>query len=291
MSIRKAIITCAGYGTRFLPITKTIQKEMLPILNRPTIDYTVEDCIKAGIEEIIFVVKEGEVQVQNYYSENPRLYQYLVKMGKEEQYKNVEHLHTQAKFTFVVQKDSEVYGTGTPVKLAQEYVKNEEAFLVLMGDDFIYNADGSSNSAAMIKLFEKTGSAAVMSCLERPTELLHKYGIAEVDERAGEKYLKTLVEKPKPGTAPSNLANLSKYIFTPQVFDILATQKVNAQTGEFFITDTVLELAQKAPVVIHTPKGAYVDSGFPLEWLKANLLVAKDKPELASELKQFIATW
>jgi UTP--glucose-1-phosphate uridylyltransferase len=286
--IRKAIITTAGYGTRFLPVTKAIQKEMLPILNRPLVDYVVEDCIKAGVEEIIFVVREGDVQIQEYYSESKRLLKYLEKMNKADQYKKVEYIHTQAKFHFVTQDDKELYGTAVPVKLTKEYVKNEEAFFVFMGDDFIYNADGRSNAAEMMQLFEASGAAGVASFIERPSEILHKYGIAEVEEKNQILFLKSLIEKPSPGTAPSNLANISKYILTPMIFDLLNHQEVNPQSGELYITDTVLKLAQQSSVAVHVPRGEYLDGGYPLGWLKANIVIAKNQPEFASELHNFL---
>ncbi len=289
MKIRKAIITSAGFGTRFLPITKTIQKEMLPVLNRPLIEYVVNDCILAGIEEIIFVVSEHNTQLKHFYSENDRLKDYLERMHKSQLYPSVEALHTKARFTFVVQKDAEQYGTATPVKLAQEHVQDEDAFIVFMGDDFVYNADGSSEAARMIASFTSSGAAGLATCIEKPDNVLHKYGIAEVEKRETHTFLKNLIEKPATGTAPSNLANISKYIFTPHIFELLARQQPNPQSGELYITDTVLTLAQEQDVVIHTPHGEYLDGGYLGGWLKANLTVAHTTPGLKEELSEILA--
>ena len=288
MKIRKAVITCAGFGTRFLPVSKTIQKEMLPIIDRPLIDYVVDDCIKAGIEEIIFVINEHNYQVLHYYRENKRLYEYLKKMGKLDRYEKLKDIHTKAQFHFVKQSDEDQYGTAIPVLLAKEHIKNEEAFLVLMGDDFIYNADGTSEAKRMIETFEKSGAKGLVTCIEKPEELLHKYGIAELKEENGHAYLKNLVEKPEPGTAPSNLANISKYIMTPEILDIIENQKVNPQSGELYITDSITSMAEKDKVVIHKPSGEYLDGGYPLGWLLTNLTVAKNDPEIWTELKKFI---
>lgn len=290
MAITKAIITTAGFGTRFLPITKTIQKEMLPILNRPLVDYVVQDCIKAGITDIIFVINEHNSQILHYYRENRRLYEYLHKMNKVEAYESVAHLHSQANFHFVRQQDSDPYGTAVPVMLCENYVKDDEAFLVFMGDDFIYTGAGPSEAAAMIELFQTSGAGGVATCIERPTELLHKYGVAEVTTQHGHQFLTNLIEKPSPGTAPSNLANISKYILTPAIFEIIQQQAPNSTSGELYITDSVLTLAQRSQVAIHTPQGEYLDGGFPLSWLKANLRVAKDDPELYRELRQYVQT-
>lgn len=288
MKISKAVITSAGFGTRFLPITKTIQKEMLPILNRPLVDYVVEDCIKAGITDIIFIISEHNSQLVHFYRENKRLYEYLKRMNKLDQYESVSHLHTQANYTFIKQDDSETYGTATPVKLAKEQLKDEEAFLVFMGDDFIFNADGSSETKRMIETFTQSNAAGLATCIERPKSILHKYGIAKIKEKNHFTYLSGLVEKPAPGSAPSNLANISKYIFTPAIFEIIEKQTVNPGSGELYITDSITQLAQQAPVVIHTPAGEYLDGGYVLGWLKANLMVARSQPELARELQELI---
>jgi UTP--glucose-1-phosphate uridylyltransferase len=121
--IRKAIISCAGFGTRFLPISKTIQKEMLPIMNRPVIDYVIDDCIKAGIQQFIIIMNEHNYQPLHYYRENIRLKEYLDSMNKSKAYSTVEDLHTKAQFTFVKQSKTDPYGTSIPVLLAQEHIK------------------------------------------------------------------------------------------------------------------------------------------------------------------------
>lgn len=288
MKITKAVITCAGFGTRFLPISKTIQKEMLPILDRPLIDYVVIDCIAAGITDIIFVINEHNYQVLHYYRENPRLYEYLMKMHKVELYEKIKHLHTQANFHFIKQKDSDAYGTAVPVQLTQEFLKDEEAFLVLMGDDFIYNSDGHSEVASMIKTYNESGAQALATCIEKPDDTLHRYGIAKLAHNNGFKYLEALVEKPAPGTAPSNLANISKYILPKSVFDLIAVQQPNTQSGELYITDTVTQLAKTEKVVVHTPQGEYLDGGYPLGWLLANLKVAKNDPEIWAAVTAFV---
>lgn len=293
--IRKAVITCAGFGTRFLPITKTIQKEMLPILNRPIIDYIVDDCIVAGIEEIIFVVKESEGRlVEHYYTEYRSLKQHLEKMGKYEKYKEKLLPYRQndfgdkIKFRFITQTIADRYGTAIPVELAKKYLENEESFLVFMGDDFIFNSDGKNETKTMIELFNNSKSKGLITCITKPESELHKYGIAVVKNKNGFTYLNNLVEKPEPGTAPSNLANISQYIFTPEIFDIIANQKPNPSSGEYYITDSATILAQDQNVCVYTPEGVYLDGGNVLGWLKANLIVANNDPALKEDLRNFI---
>lgn len=289
LMIKKALITSAGFGTRFLPISKTIQKEMLPVLTRPIIDYIVSDCVAAGIEEIIIVVKEGENRlVEHFYMEHKSLEQHLTQMGKLEKFHDKIHQYDNIKFTFVPQTVDDNYGTAIPVKLAKKHLENEAAFLVFMGDDFIYNQNGKSEAKAMMEMFEKSGSKGLVTCITKPDEELYRYGVAEVLKENGFTYLKNLVEKPEAGKAPSNLTNISKYILTPDIFEIIENQKPNEANGEFYITDSVSELAKSSDVCIYTPSGRYLDGGNLINWLKANIVVAKSDPDLAEELKQFV---
>lgn len=289
MTIRKAIIAAAGFGTRFLPITKTIQKEMLPVINRPVIDYLVDDLVKAGVEEIIFVINEHNLQILHFYRENKRLKKYLENMNKAHLYDEVKNLPEKANFHFVKQADKDLYGTAIPVSLAREHLKNEEAFFVLMGDDIPYHADNTSEAEEMLKTLKKSGTKNLASFVEQPKDLIHKYGVADVKNgNNGTKYLKKIIEKPTAEEAPSNLANISKYILTPEIFDIIDKQKVDEKSGELFITDTISILAETEDVVIHTPDGIYLDNGYPLGWLKANLTMAKQDPELKRDLTKYI---
>lgn len=288
MKIKKAVIACAGFGTRFLPITKTIQKEMLPVLERPLIDYVVEDCVKAGIEEIIFVISEHNYQILHFYRENKRLHEYLEKNKKLDLYGAISKLHNKATFHFVKQKDSDPYGTAMPVILAKDYVKDEEAFLVLMGDDFIYQAGEKSEIAMMIEAFENSFAKGLITCVEKPTELLNKYGVVKSRTEGNFQFMEEIVEKPELGKAPSNLANISKYIVGQEIWPILEKQTVDPKSGELYITDTIQALARMKNVLVYTPQGEYFDGGYPLGWLTANLRIAKDRPEIWSQIKDFV---
>lgn len=288
MKIQKALIAAAGFGTRFLPITKTIQKEMVPVLNKPVVDYLVEDLVKAGITDIVFVINQHNDQIRHYFGENHRIEAYLKRTNKSHLYEQVKTLHEKAQFSFIKQKDEDPYGSATPVKLAQDALQNEEAFVVLMGDDIPYSSDGSSEVSRMITHLENTGADALATFVTQPKDQLHRYGIAETFEKNGALYLKNLIEKPEPGTAPSNLANISKYILPPEVFEIIDRQKTDSKSGELYITDTVTQLAQNKDVTVYTPSGAYLDCGYLLGWLKANMTIAKDNPALHEELKKYL---
>ncbi len=281
MKITKAIITSAGFGTRLLPISKTIQKEMLPILNRPVIDYVVEDCIKAGIKDIIFVINKHNYQVLHYYRENKRLENYLQQVGKSDDYQAIENLHQKANFHFVKQDDDDPYGTAVPIQLAKEYIKGEEAFLYLTGDDFVYSPDPDfSLCRQLINRFEKNHAAAAMTCDTRPKQELNRYGVVEVKNNQKADYLLSLIEKPAIEEAPSNLVNISKYILPVEILDIIDKQQPNPKSGELYITDSLEALAQEKPVLVHTISEKFLDGGNLNNWLKANLTIAMHDPEL-----------
>ena len=289
MPIRTALITASGYGSRFFPVSKGVQKEMLPVLNRPVLDYLVDDCIAAGVTNIIITVREGQNLVRDYYTEQPRLRDFLEQMGTAEKYAAVEGLHQKAQFTFVTQRNEDGYGTGVPVQLARGYLEKEEAFLYYTGDDFSYHAGQASEAEALIKLWQDTGAIGVMSCREVDVTETHRYGIVETENENGFKMMTSLVEKPAQGTTTSRLANISKYVLTPKVFAHLEHQKPNSQNGELYITDTILALANEGKVAVHVPRGEYLDCGSVAGWLKANLRVALDQPAIWNEVQAYLA--
>jgi UTP--glucose-1-phosphate uridylyltransferase len=289
MAIRTALITASGFGSRFFPVSKSVQKEMLPVLNRPVLDYLVDDCIAAGITNIIVTVREGQPLVPYYYTEQPAVKQFFNERGWGEKYTALEDLHSKATFTFVVQRHEDGYGTGVPVKLAQQYLEGEEAFLYLTGDDFTYQGHGTSTAAQLMQVWEETRASAVLSCREVEADMTHKYGIVETREESGKQFLSTFIEKPAQGTTSSRLANISKYVFTSSIFPLLVDQGMDEKSGELYITDTVLNLSKQQPVAVHVPQGDYLDCGNVAGWLKANLRVAAEDPALWAELSRYMA--
>lgn len=290
MPITTALITAAGFGTRFLPITKTIQKEMLPLLDRPIVDYVVDDLLKAGVTKIVFVISEHNKQLIHYFRENKRLEAYLTSKGKQAEYTELAHLHAKAEFHFIKQPDTDPYGTATPLLLAQPMLKDEPAFFVVTGDDCIYFPDGRSASTEMAAEFARMGAAGAVTCIAKPRAELGAYGVVSYQATQQGRLLQAIVEKPAPAAAPSNLANISKYIFTPAVFEIVKNQSVNTQSGELYITDTLTSLAQIAPVAIYETSGVYLDAGNPLEWLKSNTMVGLDHPTWGARYRTFLTS-
>ncbi|MDR0591244.1 MAG: hypothetical protein LBG75_01645 [Candidatus Nomurabacteria bacterium] len=272
MKISKAIIPIAGWGTRRLPITKVIEKSMLPVGNRPIVDYIVEDCILAGIKDIYFVVNEVEPsQVQAYYEPNAKLERYLIERAKLDQLEVV-RVPEDVNFHYVVQPDDGRYGTAVPVALAAEVFGISEPVAVLMGDDFIYGAKGGSEIANMIKQAKSEDDSVILGApvAEKDISL---YGVFKVSSGG---LLEEIVEKPEPGQAPSNLINISKYIMSPKLLqmvkDFVKEAKIAAD-GEYLITSPITEYARSGTMRVMPITGEYLDGGTLEGWLHANNVV------------------
>jgi UTP--glucose-1-phosphate uridylyltransferase len=265
--ISKAIIPVAGWGTRRLPITKAIEKCMLPVGNRPLVDYVVQDCIAAGITDIYFVVSEWMSQVQAYYSENTLLEEYLQSAGK----RPIEGVvpPTDVRFHFVTQNTNDKYGTAIPVALAAREFGADEPVVVLMGDDFIYNADGSSEVARLLEATGTGGSA--MLGVNIAKEETHRYGVIEVNEN--NEFVR-IVEKPTPEAAPSTLINVSKYVLDAELLQKIVRYSEQEVEGEYLITDPINDYVREGGVLsVARAKGRYLDGGTVEGWLQANMVV------------------
>lgn len=264
--ITKAIIPVAGWGTRRLPITKAIEKCMLPIGNRPIVDYVVEDCINAGITEIFFVVnKDFNQQIKTYYGDNAALNNYLESRGKPP----LPRIDKEVAFHYIEQASNDKYGTAIPVALAAEYVAEGESAVVVMGDDFIYNRDGSSEIARLIEATPEGRSA--MLCASVAKSDVDRYGVVEMTE-AGD-YIR-IVEHPDPERTPSTLINISKYVMHSRL--IHATKDVPQHaSGEYYIIDAMNQYVEQGGAIKVLPaQGTYLDGGSLEGWLHANNVVS-----------------
>ncbi len=261
---------------------------MLPIVDRPVVDYVVADCIKAGIKNFIFVVVPGSHDLQDYFVANPGLDKHLRKFHKTEQLEELQRIRTQATYQFIEQPMGN-YGTAVPTQVASKLLPPDEAFVISEGDTFFWRQAGS-DIADMIEAFETSNADGAILTLERPAEVLHKYGVLDVEARDGRRYLKRLVEKPAPGHAPSNLANVSRYVLTPKLLKYVLDVPKNEQLGEYLMTDAIEAAAKDNDIVVQTVKGTWLDCGNVSNWLHANLVVASSRPELATSLDLNSAT-
>jgi len=268
--ITKAIIPVAGWGTRRLPITKAIEKCMLPVGNRPLVDYVVQDCIAAGITDIYFVVSEWMTQIQTYYSQNDLLEKYLRSAGKEELIDSVTPPEN-VRFHFVTQNTNGKYGTAIPVALVARELAVDESAVVLMGDDFIYNHDGSSEVARLLEIAAENGNA--MLGVNVPRAEVSRYGVIDMNDNS--EFVR-IVEKPSIDDAPSTLINVSKYVLNASLLQKIVRYSEQDVQGEYLITDPINDYVKEGGVLSVVPaRGQYLDGGTVEGWLHANEVVLR----------------
>ena len=271
--ITKAIIPVAGWGTRRLPITKVVEKSMLPVGNRPLVDYSVQDLIKAGVKDIYMVVSNVEpCQVRAFYHDNLALNRYLVDRGKADKLDLAKTLPDDVKIHYVAQDPSGKYGTAVPIAMAVEEFGIDEPVLVFMGDDFIWNPDGESAAETLVKI--SGGDKSAILGVEIDKKDVERYGV--LSEKDGN--LVGVVEKPTPKEAPSNLINVSKYVMTPDLLQKIVKyvneNEFGALDQEYMVTDPIDEYIKEGGVMKVAPTtGEYLDGGSVEGWLHANQVV------------------
>ena len=277
-SITKAIIPVAGWGTRRLPITKTIEKSMLPVGNRPLVDYSVQELIKAGVKDIYMVISNTATsQVREFYSENPVLNDYLTAHGKADKIAIAKTLPDDVTIHYIVQDPAEKYGTAVPIALVAEQFQLDEPVLVFMGDEFIWNPEGESAAKTLINSLQSEDDSAILG-VEIPKEKVAKYGVlSAVDGK-----LVGVVEKPKPEEAPSNLINVSKYVMSPKLIQMIVDYVNGHDFGpldqEYMVTDPIQQYIEQGGVMRVAPTtGEYLDGGSVEGWLHANNVVCGKK--------------
>ncbi len=267
MKITKAIIPVAGWGTRRLPITKTIEKCMLPIGNRPVVDYIVQDCLLAGITDFYFVVSSENSQLEAFYSRNEPLEEYLKANGKESMLSLV--TPPPATFHFVVQPNDGKYGTAIPVGLCVPFVEPGESVVVMMGDDCVYMADGSSQLEKLMAVTPEGGCSLLG--VEVLRERVPSYGVLKIDEQQN---FEAIIEHPTVEEAPSNLINISKYILNYSALQRIEEFCARQKSDEYLIVDPINEYVADGGVVKVVPAaGTYLDAGTVEGWVEANRLV------------------
>ena len=272
--ITKAIIPVAGWGTRRLPITKIIEKSMLPVGNRPLVDYSVQELVKAGVKDIYMVISNVEpCQVREFYKDNLALNQYLIDRGKEDRLKLAKTLPDDVTIHYTVQDPADKYGTAVPIAMVVKEYKIDEPVLVFMGDDFIWNPNGESAAEALIKASGAKGHSAILG-VEIDPKKVEKYGVLS----AKNGNLVGVVEKPKPEEAPSNLINVSKYIMSPDLLQKIVKYVDEHNFGpldqEYMVTDPIDDYIKQGGIIKVAPTtGEFLDGGSVEGWLHANNVV------------------
>ncbi len=280
--IKKAIIPAAGLGTRFLPATKAMPKEMLPILDKPTIQYIVEEAARAGIEDIIIVTGRHKRAIEDHFDSQKELEMVLKEKGKSELLEKVQYSTELANIFYVRQKEQK--GLGHAISSARQFIGNEP-FAVLLGDDIVESEVPAVKQ--LIDVYEETGHS-VIGVQEVPEADTHRYGIIDPLTKNGRQYeVKKFVEKPAQGTAPSNLAIMGRYVLTPEIFDYLKTQKEGAG-NEIQLTDAIERMNNDNQVYAYDFEGERYDVGEKLGFVKTTVEYALKDDSMREELTRFI---
>lgn len=282
--IRKAVIPVAGFGTRFLPATIAQPKEMLTVVDKPVIQYIVEELVASGIEQIIFVTGRGKRAIEDHFDYSAELEMLLKERGKEDLLKEVRRISSLAKFVYV--RQNKPLGNGHALLCAKDIIGNEP-FAFCYGDDII--ASKVPATLQMIKAYEKYKDL-IMGVIEVPKEKVSSYGIVKPkDKKVSGKVFEIIgaVEKPKAEEAPSRFANPGRYIFNPDIFEYLKKTKPG-KGGEIWIADAVDKIFKDRAVYACKIDGEYFDCGDKLEYLKANVGYALKRKDLGEEFKKYI---
>ena len=277
--IRKCVIPVAGMGTRFLPATKAIPKEMLPIIDKPTIQYIIEEAVASGIEEVLLITSSYKNSVIDHFDKSYELESRLKESGKIDKLELVENISNLAKFTFI--RQGEPKGSGHAIKLAKSFV-GDEPFAVMYGDDLIKSEVPALKQ--LIDVYEEK-DCNVIGVQEVDHNLVYKYGIIEYEDNNGK--IKRLVEKPSLEEAPSNDAGLGRYIVKPEIFDELEILGTGAG-GEYQFSDAMLALMQKQDFYACKFEGQYLDIGSQLGYLKANVEYALDREDIKEDFEKYL---
>jgi UTP--glucose-1-phosphate uridylyltransferase len=288
MRVRKAVFPAAGWGTRFLPATKAQPKEMLPLVDKPVIQYAVEEAVAAGIEQVIIVTSSQKRAIEDHFDLNYELEHLLEEKGEIEKLRQVRHISDLAQVAYVRQKEQ--LGLGHAVLMAKDLI-GHEPFAVILPDD-VCVADRPVIGQLIHAYHQIHGS--VVAVMEVPLEETKRYGVIAgeaVDDTINHGRLRKvskLVEKPSPGEAPSNLAIIGRYVLTPKIFDKLE-QTARGAGGEIQLTDAIEDLMEEQAVYGYVFEGTRYDAGTTMGWMKASVELALLRPDLGGEFRTYLA--
>lgn len=280
----KAIITDAGFASRYLPITKTVPKAMLPIGNRPVMQLVVEECLAAGITHIIVVATpEGKPIYEDYFNNAVnRIRKQLSSQGKSDRYSVVQQVLDFPKITVIEQDPSLPYGNGSPIVSARDYISDDEAFIAIYSDDLVF---GASDAKALVESFKKHPDAhGIIMAQDIPRSEVPKYGIIKLKNRD---QLDIIVEKPSEDDAPSTLASYGRYLLTPEVFEYLNPTNTGLD-NELWTVDAITKIAERYPIYVEKTKGHWMTTGDPKNYFLAHLRYVLDNEDYAPDVIQYI---
>lgn len=286
MKVRTAVLPAAGLGTRFLPATKSQPKEMIPVIDKPGIQYAVEEAVRAGVEDILIVTSRGKVTVEDHFDRSLELEHHLEQVGKTDMLEEVRAVADLAQFHYVRQKQPR--GFGHAVLIAKQHV-GDAPFYVIVPDEIVPEPAGDDAPLLdrLAEIYEREG-ASVIAVLEVPDEDVSGYGIVAVDEvndRVAR--IRSMVEKPELEDAPSRLASRGRYLFTPEIFDALERTSEGVG-GEIQLTDAINLVAQEGAVYAYVHDGPILDVGKKLDYLKTTVELALRRDDLSGPFREFL---
>jgi UTP--glucose-1-phosphate uridylyltransferase len=287
MRVRKAVFPAAGWGTRFLPATKAQPKEMLPLVDKPVIQYAVEEAVAAGIEQVIIVTSSQKRAIEDHFDTSYELERLLEEKGDIEMLRQIRHISDLAQVTYVRQKEQ--LGLGHAVLVAKEVV-GHEPFAVILSDDVVVGDRPCIGQ--LVHAYNET-HGSVVAVMEVPREDTQRYGVIASEPVDGGlnhgrlHRVSGLVEKPRPDEAPSNLAIIGRYVLTPKIFDKLE-QTQRGAGGEIQLTDAIEALMEEQAVYAYEFEGTRYDCGTTMGWLKASVELALERPELGPEFRRYL---
>jgi len=286
--IKKAVLADAGYATRFLPITKTLPKSMLPIGDKPITHHIVEECAKAGITEIIIVAtEEGKPIYEDYFHNTVQhIYKQLSKQGKEERFQKVTEVFNLPNIIVITQGKTLPYGNGSPLISAKPYLNGEEAFLYIYTDDIIM---GNSACAELIDVYNKSSNdvTGVIAAKDMPEADVTRYGIIKLKDNT-ENVLDYIIEKPSPEEAPSTLISFGRYLLTQKIFDYLYVDEKNlGKDGELWTVDAIHRMAKESTVLVKPISGEWRTTGDPVRYTKAVIEYMMNDDRYREDLKGY----
>jgi UTP--glucose-1-phosphate uridylyltransferase len=282
MSIRKAVIPAAGLGTRFLPATKAQPKEMLPIVDKPVIQYIVEEAAASGIEQVVIITGQSKRAIEDHFDRSFELEYRLAETGKKKQLEEIKHIAELVDFVYV--RQPQPLGNGHAVLLAKDVI-GDEPFAVLWGDDVVVSEPPCLRQ--MIDVYDRFGRS-VLAAMRVPERDYPKYGMIKTSGKAEERIYRVedLIEKPTIEESPSNLAQVKAYILTPEIFHFL--EQTEAARGEIWLADAIRKLLQHEVVYAYEFMGRRYDAGNVLEYLQANVDLALQRPEFSNEFMAYL---
>lgn len=285
--ITKAIITAAGYGTRFLPATKVQPKEMLPIIDKPIIQYLVEEAVASGIKDIIIVTRAGLHSLEDHFDSAFEIEHHLEANGKKDILEKVKMLSKMANFIYIRQTKDLPYGNGSPLLAARHLIQKNEAFVYMFGDDLVKAKVPATKQ--LIQAFYKYKPAAVLAVQEIPWEETIRYGTVEYKKGTKIHQIVKLLEKMPPDKAPSNMASYGRYILTEKVIQVLEKTPLG-KGDELWLPDALNKLAQTARVIALPISGKWLTTGDPLRYMKAMVEFALEREDIGPEFKEYLSS-